>query len=428
MRSLLSKSVAVLASLHAALTLASPLLPREVSSEVDLEKRASGFANAVYFTNWGIYGRNFQPADLPASQISHVIYSFMNVRADGTVFSGDTYADLEKHYSDDSWNDVGKNAYGCVKQLYKLKKANRNLKVLLSIGGWTWSTNFPAAASTAATRSTFAKSAVTIMKDWGFDGIDVDWEYPTDATQASNMILLLQAVRQELDSYSAQYANGYHFQLTIAAPAGAEHYEKLKLAELGKVLDYINLMAYDYAGSWSTFSGHDANLYASSSNPNSTPFNTDAAIKAYIAGGVPASKIVLGMPIYGRSFQATSGIGQPFSGIGSGSWESGVWDYKSLPKAGASVQCDTSVQACWSYDPSTKELISFDTPDLIKTKVSYLKSKGLGGSMFWEASADKKGSDSLIGTSFNALGSKDTVQNCLTYPNSQFDNIKNNLA
>jgi hypothetical protein len=101
MRSLLSKSVAVLASLHAALTLASPLLPREVSSEVDLEKRASGFANAVYFTNWGIYGRNFQPADLPASQISHVIYSFMNVRADGTVFSGDTYADLEKHYPDD---------------------------------------------------------------------------------------------------------------------------------------------------------------------------------------------------------------------------------------------------------------------------------------------------------------------------------------
>ncbi|KAI9149142.1 Chitinase 1 [Paramyrothecium foliicola] len=422
MLSFFTKSVAVLASLHAALSLASPLIQRDPSDD-SLEKRAPGFANAVYFTNWGIYGRNFQPADLPASQISHVLYSFMNLRADGTVYSGDTYADLEKHYPGDSWNDVGRNAYGCVKQLYLLKKANRNMKVMLSIGGWTWSTNFPSAASTAANRANFAKSAVTIMKDWGFDGIDIDWEYPTDATQASNMILLLQAVRSELDAYSAQYAGGYHFQLTIAAPAGPDQYSKLRLRELGQVLDYINLMAYDYAGSWSTHSGHNANLYASASNPNSTPFNTDAAVRAYIAGGVPAHKIVLGMPIYGRSFQSTSGIGQPFSGIGSGSWENGVWDYKALPKAGSTVSCDSSVQACYSYDANSKELISFDTPNMIRTKVSYLKNLNLGGSMFWEASADKKGADSLIGTSFSALGSRDTTQNFLSYPNSQYANI-----
>jgi chitinase len=295
---------------------------------------------------------------------------------------------------------------------------------MLSIGGWTWSTNFPAAASTAATRATFARTSVALMKDWGFDGIDVDWEYPTDATQAANMVLLLQAVRDELDRYAAQYAAGHHFLLSIAAPAGPNYYNNLRLRELGQVLDHINLMAYDFAGSWDANSGHQANLYRNPSNPNSTPFNADQAVRAYLAGGVPASKLVLGMPIYGRSFQATSGIGQPFTGVGSGSWENGVWDYKALPKAGASVQCDTTSQACYSYDPATRELISYDTPSLIRTKVSYLRNLGLGGSMFWEASADKTGADSLIGTSINALGSLDSTQNYLNYPNSIYANIR----
>ncbi|KFA64330.1 hypothetical protein S40285_02925 [Stachybotrys chlorohalonatus IBT 40285] len=418
MLSFAAKALTVLVSLQASLGLAVPL------GEVDVEKRATGFVNSVYFTNWGIYGRNYQPANLPAGQISHVLYSFLNVRADGTVYSGDTYADIERRYPTDSWNDVGTNAYGCVKQLYLLKKANRNFKVMLSIGGWTWSTNFPAAASTAATRATFARTSVALMKDWGFDGIDVDWEYPTDATQAANMVLLLQAVRDELDRYAAQYAAGHHFLLSIAAPAGPNYYNNLRLRELGQVLDHINLMAYDFAGSWDANSGHQANLYRNPSNPNSTPFNADQAVRAYLAGGVPASKLVLGMPIYGRSFQATSGIGQPFTGVGSGSWENGVWDYKALPKAGASVQCDTTSQACYSYDPATRELISYDTPSLIRTKVSYLRNLGLGGSMFWEASADKTGADSLIGTSINALGSLDSTQNYLNYPNSIYANIR----
>lgn len=326
-----------------------------------------------------------------------------------------------------AWNDVGNNAYGCVKQMYKLKKANRNLKIMLSIGGWTWSTNFPAAAATEATRKNFAKTSVAFMKDWGFDGIDVDWEYPADATQANNMILLLQAVRNELDAYAAQYAKGHHFELSIAAPAGAEHYGVLRLAELGKVLDHINLMAYDFAGSWSNYTGHDANLYPNPQNPNSTPFSTDVAVQAYINGGVPANKIVLGMPIYGRSFQQTKGIGQPFNGIGSGSWENGIWDYKVLPKPGAALKYDDVSKGYYTYDPNTKELISFDTPDMINTKVSYLKSKGLGGSMFWEASADKTGSESLIGTSRKSLGSLDSTQNYLDYPNSIYDNIRKGL-
>lgn len=324
-----------------------------------------------------------------------------------------------------AWNDVGENAYGIVKQLFKLKKANRKLKTMLSIGGWTYSAVFPQAASTDANRKNFAKTSVTLMKDWGFDGIDIDWEYPSDATQAANFVTLLKAVRAELDAYSQQYANGYHFQLSIAAPAGATQYNTLKLSEMAPILDTINLMAYDYAGSWSTTSGHQANLY--NSNAATTPFNTDSAIKAYIKAGVPANKIVLGMPIYGRAFESTNGIGQAYSGIGGGSWESGVWDYKDLPKAGATVKYDEVAGATYSYDPATKELISFDTPDMITKKVAYLKQNGLAGSMFWEASGDKQGKDSLINTSKNALGSLDSTQNCLSFPNSRYQNIKAGL-
>lgn len=389
-----------------------------------LEQRASGYQNMVYFTNWGIYGRNYQPAQLPANKITYVLYAFANLRSNGEVYSSDTYADLEKHYDGDSWNDVGKNAYGCVKQLFKLKKSNRQLKTLLSIGGWTYSSTFPAAASTAATRSTFAKTSVTLMKDWGFDGIDVDWEYPADATQAANFVSLLQAIRSELDSYSSAHAGGYHFALTTAMPAGPTNYNKMQLKNMANIVDRFNLMAYDYAGSWDATSGHQANLYPNPQNPASTPFSTDAAIKDYLAAGVPANKIVLGMPIYGRAFEQTSGLGQPYSGVGAGSWENGIWDYKVLPQSGATELYDSVAGATYSYDANAKKLISYDTADMVSKKVTYLKSKGLGGSMFWEASGDRTDSKSLIGTSYTALGGLDTSQNLLSYPDSQYDNIK----
>lgn len=315
-----------------------------------------------------------------------------------------------------------------MKQLYLLKKKHRHLKVMLSIGGWTYSTNFPAAASTAATRTKFATTAVKFMKDWGFDGIDIDWEYPAGETEAANMVLLIQAVRDQLDTYSAQYASGHHFQLSIAAPAGETHYSVLKLAKLGNILDHVNLMAYDYAGSWDTTSGHSANLFVNSITPKTTPFNTNSSLQAYLDAGVPPKKMVIGMPIYGRSFEATEGIGKAFTGVGSGSWENGVWDYKDLPRSGAEVKYDEVAQAFYSYDSSTKELVSYDTPAIIKRKVTYLKNHNLGGSMFWEASADKNGSDSLITTSYQTLGNLDTTKNYLDYPNSQYANIKSGMA
>ncbi|KAH6612879.1 glycoside hydrolase family 18 protein [Chaetomium sp. MPI-SDFR-AT-0129] len=422
----LSFTKAALAALSlCGLAQASPL----PSAQTEVEARqSSGYKNMVYFTNWGIYGRNYQPAQLPASQLTHILYSFANLQSSGQVVLSDTYADLEKHYPDDSWNDVGNNVYGCAKQLFLLKKSNRQLKTLLSIGGWTYSTTFPAAASTDATRALFASSAVRLLADLGFDGIDIDWEYPSDSTQGANFVALLKAVRSALDDYASQHAPGHHFLLTIATPAGPANYANYRFPEIAALVDSFNLMAYDYAGSWSNVSSHQANIYPSSSAPDTTPYSTDKAVSDYIAAGVPASKIVLGMPIYGRSFEATGGLGKTYTGIGTGTWEAGVWDYKDLPKSGATVQVDSAAGASYSYDAGSQELISFDTPEMIGTKVAYLKQKGLGGSMFWEASADKQGGDSLIGTSFGALGGVEAEQNWLDYPDSQYDNLKKQFA
>ncbi|KKY38337.1 putative glycoside hydrolase family 18 protein [Diaporthe ampelina] len=378
----------------------------------------------------GIYGADYQPQSLPASKITRVYYAFASFGSDGKVTSSDPYADLQKHYPADSWSDAGNNAYGCVKQLYLLKKQNRQLKVVLSIGGWNDSPRFPAMAASATARETFARSAVKLVTDWGFDGVDLDWEYPENPAQASDFVKLLAELRRQLSAWTAANAPGYRFLLTVASSAGPEHYSVLDLREADRYLDSWNLMAYDYAGSWDTTSGHQANLFTSPGSPGATKYSTDQAIKDYVAKGVPASKILLGLPTYGRAFDSTGGPGQSFHGVGPGSaalQTPGLWLYKDLPRPGAAELYDETAGASYSYDPLSRELISYDNVRSAKKKGSYLKEKGLAGSFFWEASGDKQGAESLVGTLAEELGKLNGQQNLLGYPTSQYDNIRNGL-
>lgn len=349
-------------------------------------------------------------SQIPASQLTHINYAFANI-ANGQCVLGDPYADTDKAFPGDTWDAGAKR--GNFNQLNKLKAANPGLRTLISVGGWTWSGNFPAAAATAASRATFAQSCVAFMKQYGFDGIDIDWEYPvagglTPGTAADkvNYTLFLQALRDELNRQGAA-DGGKHYDLTIAAPAGPSILTNLEISKVAAIVDWINLMTYDFHGSWESTTGHNAPITKPTGDPGPAGFYSDATIGSYLAAGAPASKLVLGVPFYGHSFAGVgptnNGLFQPTTGAGTGTWEAGSVDYKDiaanyLPRL--TRQYDASAKVPYLYDAAKKEFISYDDPASMALKANYIASKGLGGGMFWEMSGDT--SDYALLDSLNA--------------------------
>lgn len=296
--------------------------------------------------------------------------------------------------------------------------------MLLSIGGATYSTNFASPVSTDSGRALFASSAISLVQNFGFDGLDINWEYPQDDSQAGNLTSLLRGVKEGLEQYGGSLDTKYHFELTFASPAGPTNYNNLQLSEMDQYLDFWNLMAYDYTGPWSEVTGHQANIFPAGND--STPFNTRTAVEYFVSEGIAADKIVLGMPVYGRSFTQTMGLGQIFGGTGQGTWEKGIYDFKSLPLDGAEEIYDEAVEASYSWDIGKQEVISYDNIAVAQQKASWIQEIGLGGAMWWESSADKSGSESLVENVVKVFG--DCIQqsaNNLDYPDSPYTNIRN---
>ena len=232
------------------------------------------------------------------------------------------------------------------------------------------------------------------LKDYGFDGIDIFWEWPKDKTEASNYAALIKETRNGLDKYASKQGSK-HLSLSVACPAGTEQYNLLDLRNMDKCVDFWNLVAHDFTGeSISSVSGHQANVFTGREEL-STPYNPAQAVSDLLEHDIEPEKILLGCPLYGRGFSNTEGLGKSFSGVPTGDVQEGIRDYKNLPPPGAEVKFDAAANAAYSYDDEKKELFSFDNPDSLSMKSSFIQSQQLGGAMFWEASGDRQDEGSL---------------------------------
>lgn len=387
-----------------------------------------------YFGNWDIYAANYFITDVPAESLTHLVYAFANVNTTtGSVVLSDTWADLQYAYPGDNTTAPGQNVYGNVKQMFLLKKKHRHLKTLLSVGGWTYRNNFPPMLASSTKRQNFVDTAVKFVADLGFDGIDIDYEYVADRSQAEQMVDLLRRLREGLNQLAEKTHATSPFQLTYASPAGKDEIAMLDLTCMTPYLDFYTVMALDYMGpGFSNFSGYLSNLFPDVRNPRATDFDTNSSLEYYMLNGeVPPNKIVLENPLYGRVFNGTNGMGDKFANGGTlGSLgTAGLWNYKALPVPGfnAKVVNVPRVGGSYSYDAKQKYLISYDTPEIAALKAEYVKCLGLAGTAWWEVSMDRNDTLSLIDTTvsrFGGPGYLDQSPNNLNYPTSIYANLR----
>jgi chitinase len=350
------------------------------------------FKRVGYFTGWSTY-LNFQVSTIDASKLTHLNYAFANISADGRITVGDSWADIEKPFPGDTVEQPYK---GNFYQLTKLKQQYPHLKTLISVGGWTWSERFSDVALTEQSRTIFAESALEFILKYGFDGIDVDWEYPVAGGEADNInrpedkqnfTLLLKKMREVLDAQSAK--DGKPYLLTIAAGASKGYAANTELNLLHQYVDYIQLMTYDIHGSWDTMTGMNAPLYRDPESRFYGEWSVQDAVQTFINNEVPVNKLIMGIPFYGRVYNqvtnSNNGLYQPFSGGGSSlSYASLEANY--INRNGFIRFWEPDSKVPWLFNGS--QFISYDDAESVGYKTSYIKLMGLGGAMMWELSQD----------------------------------------
>jgi chitinase len=380
------------------------------------------YVKVGYFTQWGIYGRDFQLAKVQqsgaAAGLTHLNYAFGPVTAAGVCESADSWADWGVPFTDalsvDGVADVaGQPIAGNLNQLAELKNKNPKLRVLISLGGWTGSATFSDAALTDASRKKLVSSCVDLWIKGNlpglsagvaagiFDGVDLDWEWPGSEGNAGNVIrpedkrnftLLTAEFRKQLDALGRKTRK--HYELTAFLPAAPAKIDAgFEAKKIFKYLDFGTVQGYDFHGSWEARANQQSALRVPPGAPDNPDFSVEGTIDAWRDRGAPGRKLVLGIPYYGQGWTgitaAGTGLFAPATGGASGKFAVGTEDYKTLknlPAQGFKVHRDWRSGHSWLFDGTT--FWTYDDPAQILQKTAYIRTEGLGGAMMWSLDGD----------------------------------------
>ncbi|MGL5152230.1 MAG: glycosyl hydrolase family 18 protein [Clostridium sp.] len=404
-------------------------------------KSQSEKRNVMYYGDWSIWGGqgNFYPKDIPADQLTHLNFAFMDFDANGDLVFTDKDAAVGAPVGQDGVQWGAPNA-GILIALQELRTKNPNLKLGISVGGWSKSGDFSEVAASKEKRTNLINNLVRFVEYTNMDFVDLDWEFPGEVREPDlvdnkndegtpkarpedkeNYIVLLEELRAALDKKGVELSKTY--ELTVALPAPKAKVDLgIDIDRLFNVVDFANIMSYDMRGAWDSVSGHQTGLYPNSEEPlEGNNLSVDESVDYLISNGAEADKIVIGAAYYTRGWNKvekgnnpklpglfgeaeknakdadqTPSYGAPNEApltVGDGGRRSGVWSYRSIEKLKASYPglkeyWDDEAKAPYLYDETTGLFFTYDNVKSIEEKTKYVHENNLGGVIGWMASQD----------------------------------------
>lgn len=383
----------------------------------------------AYFPNWGIYGETHQQmtvGEMPWDKITHINHAFFTVNSAFKLETTDSSADFERNFPNSEGWDNQDSLRGHMGEYKHYKGIYKDVKVLISVGGWTRSENFHEMAKTKESRKIFIDSVIEFLGKYSFvDGIDLDWEYPgVDRAKdpndeydrgapggpedRKNFTLLLKEIREAYNDNNMK-----NKLLTIAAPAGYDKAELQDVKEYHKYLDFINIMTYDIHGAWEDITNHHSPLYAKKEDPSldspidiKNKYNVDYAMKLYSKEfKVPASKLNVGTPFYSRGWggvnakSAKEALYSKATGKYVGAWDNPQspggqvpwFKLKEMEKQKEFEKYyDKKAEAPYLYNKSEGIFLTYEDEESLKAKCEYVMDNNYGGMILWEITGDSK--------------------------------------